>query len=264
MRPAGQVGWCSCCSPNNLPFFSLPTLVCPQSSKHEERKQQQLLEAMTLGGGSVEKPEKKEKSSKTKDKGMRDKNVTEEEKELRKERKLGRKRVCKVLIIPHRNLGFMFLFLCTYITVFHSQLKYSFWKEDVVLNRRMTMPGELGSKWSYSVLKCYPTVFMERLMKIKNKLKDSHLQSKNWTWDLLSMKQEFLHLPVMFVSTVVWWANVPVCRFLWNVGWQSAFLWVITHQVVVISYYSLQNNLESAVFNCFTVEAWSYALANKV
>ena len=67
----------------------------------------------------MEKPEKKEKSSKTKDKGMRDKNVTEEEKELRKERKLGRKRVCKVLI-PHRNLRFIFLFLCTHITVFHS------------------------------------------------------------------------------------------------------------------------------------------------
>jgi len=99
--------------------------VCPQSSKHEERKQQQLLEAMTLGGGSVEKPEKKEKSSKTKDKGMRDKNVTEEEKELRKERKLGRKRVCRVLIMPHRNFRFI-LFLCARITVFHSQLKYGF------------------------------------------------------------------------------------------------------------------------------------------
>jgi hypothetical protein len=74
-------------------LFSLPTLVCPQSSKHEERKQQQLLEAMSFGGGSVEKPEKKERGSKTKDKSMRDKNVTEEEKELRKERKLGRKRV---------------------------------------------------------------------------------------------------------------------------------------------------------------------------
>lgn len=85
--------------------------MCPQSSKHEERKQQQLLEAMTLGGGSVEKPEKKEKSSKTKDKSMRDKNVTEEEKELRKERKLGRKRVCMVLIIPHRNVRFILLFL---------------------------------------------------------------------------------------------------------------------------------------------------------
>jgi hypothetical protein len=74
----------------------------------------------------VEKPEKKEKSSKTKDKGMRDKNVTEEEKELRKERKLGRKRVCRVLITPHRNLRFMFLILCTHFTVFHSQLKYGF------------------------------------------------------------------------------------------------------------------------------------------
>lgn len=91
--------------------------MCPQSSKHEERKQQQLLEAMTLSGGSVEKPEKKEKSSKTKDKGMRDKNVTEEEKELRKERKLGRKRVCKVLIL-HRSFTFMFSFLCAGITVF--------------------------------------------------------------------------------------------------------------------------------------------------
>lgn len=93
--------------------------MCPQSSKHEERKQQQLLEAMNLGGGNMEKPEKKEKSSKTKDKGMRDKNATEEEKELRKERKLGRKRVCKVLI-PHRNLRFMFSFLCAGITVFLS------------------------------------------------------------------------------------------------------------------------------------------------
>lgn len=106
------------------------------------------------------------------------------------------------------------------------------------------MPGELGSKWSYPVLKCYPTVFMEWLMKTKNELKDSHLQSKNWTWDVLSMKQEFLHLPVMFVSTVVWWVNVPVCHFLWDIGWQSALLWVITNQVEVISYYSLQNNPE--------------------
>lgn len=76
--------------------------MCPQSSKHEERKQQQLLEAMSLSGGSMEKPEKKERSSKTKDKSMRDKNVTEEEKELRKERKLGRKRVYKLLIL-HRT-----------------------------------------------------------------------------------------------------------------------------------------------------------------
>lgn len=126
--------------------------------------------------------------------------------------------------------------------MFHSHLKYGFWREDVVLNWRMTMPGELGSKWSYPVLKCYPTIFTEGLMRTKNELKDSHLHSKNWTWDLLSMKQEFLHLPVMFVSTVVWWTNVPVCHFLWNVGWKSALLWVITHQVVVISYYSLQNN----------------------
>jgi hypothetical protein len=141
-------------------------------------------------------------------------------------------------------LRFMFLILCTHFTVFHSQLKYGFWREDVVLDWRMAMPGELGSKCSYPVLKCYPTVFMEGLMKTKNELKDSHLQSKNWTWDLLSMKQEFLHLPVMFVSTVVWWATVPVCHFLWNIAWQSALLWVIMHQVVVISYYSLQNNPE--------------------
>jgi THO complex subunit 2 len=57
---------------------------------------------MSLSGGSMEKPEKKERSSKTKDKSMRDKNVTEEEKELRKERKLGRKRVYKLLIL-HRT-----------------------------------------------------------------------------------------------------------------------------------------------------------------
>ncbi|PSN57271.1 hypothetical protein C0J52_02556 [Blattella germanica] len=61
------------------------------SSKHEERKQQ-MLEAMAMSGGSMEKPEKKERSSKTKDKSMRDKNVTEEEKEMRKERKLRGKR----------------------------------------------------------------------------------------------------------------------------------------------------------------------------
>lgn len=69
--------------------------MCLQSSKHEERKQQQLLEAMSLGGVNVEKPEKKERSSKTKDKGIRDKNVTEEEKELRRERKQGRRKVYK-------------------------------------------------------------------------------------------------------------------------------------------------------------------------
>lgn len=72
--------------------------MCLQSSKHEERKQQQLLEAMSLGGVSVEKPEKKERSSKTKDKGIRDKNVTEEEKELRRERKQGKRKVYKFQI----------------------------------------------------------------------------------------------------------------------------------------------------------------------
>ncbi|XP_066999560.2 THO complex subunit 2 isoform X2 [Anabrus simplex] len=61
-----------------------------KSSKHEERKQQ-LMEAMAAGV-PLEKAEKKDRSSKSKDKGMRDKATTEEEKELRKERKLGRKR----------------------------------------------------------------------------------------------------------------------------------------------------------------------------
>lgn len=56
---------------------------CLQSSKYEERKQQ--LDFL------MEKPDKKDRPSKTKDK--KDK-VTDEEKELRKERKLGRKRVC--------------------------------------------------------------------------------------------------------------------------------------------------------------------------
>jgi hypothetical protein len=53
---------------------------------------------MSLGGISAEKPEKKERSSKTKDKGIRDKNVTEEEKELRRERKQGKRKVCKFKI----------------------------------------------------------------------------------------------------------------------------------------------------------------------
>lgn len=61
--------------------------VCLQSSKHEDRKIQQHQVDQFL----LEKPEKKERSSKTKDK--RDK-TTDEEKEMRKERKLGRKRVC--------------------------------------------------------------------------------------------------------------------------------------------------------------------------
>ncbi|KAJ4435642.1 hypothetical protein ANN_18258 [Periplaneta americana] len=86
-KQSGGMKWSR--SSDNLPLFPSNS-VCPQSSKHEERKQQQLLEAMSLGG-SMEKPEKKERSSKTKDKGMREK-VTDEEKELRKERKLGRKR----------------------------------------------------------------------------------------------------------------------------------------------------------------------------
>lgn len=55
---------------------------CLQSSKYEERKQQ--LDFL------MDKPEKKERPSKTKDKKEK---VTDEEKELRKERKLGRKRV---------------------------------------------------------------------------------------------------------------------------------------------------------------------------
>ncbi|CAG2058400.1 unnamed protein product [Timema podura] len=73
----------------NPPF---PSNFChPQSSKHEERKQQQLLEAISAAA-VMEKPEKKERGSKSKDKSLRDKGVTDEEKELRKERKLGRKR----------------------------------------------------------------------------------------------------------------------------------------------------------------------------
>nr|CAD7398743.1 unnamed protein product [Timema poppensis] len=73
----------------NPPF---PSNFChPQSSKHEERKQQQLLEAISAAA-VMEKPEKKERGSKSKDKSLRDKGITDEEKELRKERKLGRKR----------------------------------------------------------------------------------------------------------------------------------------------------------------------------
>lgn len=55
-----------------------------QSSKHEDRKLHQVEQYI------LEKPEKKERSSKAKDKREK---ATEEEKELRKERKLGRKRV---------------------------------------------------------------------------------------------------------------------------------------------------------------------------
>ncbi|XP_063232661.1 THO complex subunit 2 isoform X1 [Bacillus rossius redtenbacheri] len=56
-----------------------------KSAKVEERKEQP-------AGGPSDKPEKKERSSKGKEKGQRDKGVTDEEKELRRERKLGRKR----------------------------------------------------------------------------------------------------------------------------------------------------------------------------
>lgn len=56
----------------------------PQSSKHEDRKLQQL-------DYSSDKPDKKERSSKLKEKREK---LSDEEKELRKqERKLGRKRV---------------------------------------------------------------------------------------------------------------------------------------------------------------------------
>lgn len=73
-----------------------------QSSKHEDRKVHQVDHYV------VEKPEKKERSSKTKDK--REKG-TDEEKELRKERKLGRKRVldCCILLVV-RNGHFLCYF----------------------------------------------------------------------------------------------------------------------------------------------------------
>ncbi|KAK7790717.1 hypothetical protein R5R35_007956 [Gryllus longicercus] len=61
-----------------------------KNSKHEERKQQ-LLEAAS-SGLSIEKTEKKERGSKSKDKSLRDKGTADEEKELRKERKMNRKR----------------------------------------------------------------------------------------------------------------------------------------------------------------------------
>ncbi|KAF5285042.1 hypothetical protein FQR65_LT02355 [Abscondita terminalis] len=54
-----------------------------KNSKHEERKMQQQMEYF------IEKTEKKERSSKAKDKREK---ITDEEKELRKERKIGRKR----------------------------------------------------------------------------------------------------------------------------------------------------------------------------
>jgi hypothetical protein len=98
------------------------------------------------------------------------------------------------VLIPHRNLRFMFSFLCAGITVFLSWLKYSLWRVAVLLNWRMIMNGELGSKWSCLFLKGYLSIFMEGLLKTKKELKDSHLQSKNWTRDLLSMKQKFLSL----------------------------------------------------------------------
>lgn len=58
---------------------------CLQSTKHEERKSLPLPIDFL-----ADKPEKKERVSKGKDKREK---ITEEEKELRKERKLGRKRV---------------------------------------------------------------------------------------------------------------------------------------------------------------------------
>lgn len=57
--------------------------VCLQSSKHEDRK-------LHIEQYGVEKPEKKERSSTKKDKREK---ISDEEKELRKERKMGRKRV---------------------------------------------------------------------------------------------------------------------------------------------------------------------------
>lgn len=94
----------------------------PQNSKHEDRKQQQqlLLEQMSLGMTSLEKPEKKERGSKAKDKSSREKSTTEEEKELRKERKLGRKRVCTTVLW---YFGYIFcnilMFLNFYIPIIH-------------------------------------------------------------------------------------------------------------------------------------------------
>ena len=75
---------------------------CIQMSKHEEKKM--MLESSGL---SMEKAEKKERSSKCKDKSLRDKGLTEEEKEQRKERKLGRKRVG---IVPIFYFIFFFYF----------------------------------------------------------------------------------------------------------------------------------------------------------
>lgn len=60
-----------------------------QSSKHDERKLQQA--ALDAASSNIEKLEKKERREKSKTKALRN---TDEEKELRKERKLGRKRVC--------------------------------------------------------------------------------------------------------------------------------------------------------------------------
>lgn len=66
-------------------------IVCLQSSKHEERSKVQHQQFDYVG----EKVEKKERTVKVKEK--RDK-LTDEERELRKERKLGRKRVSNQVI----------------------------------------------------------------------------------------------------------------------------------------------------------------------
>lgn len=67
------------------PSFPNATTGCLQSFKHEERKmQQQPVEFI------IEKTDKKERQSKSKDKREK---VTDEEKELRRERKMVRKRV---------------------------------------------------------------------------------------------------------------------------------------------------------------------------
>lgn len=75
---------------------------CLQNSKYEERKQQ--LDFL------MDKPEKKERVSKGKDKKEK---ITDEEKELKKERKLGRKRVC-----PNSTINAFALFdskcVCTF------------------------------------------------------------------------------------------------------------------------------------------------------
>lgn len=85
---ASAVGRGSAAVPPAPPANIHALTVCLQTSKHEERKMHQMEYLM-------EKAEKKERSSKTKEKREK---VTDEEKELRKERRLGKKRVRVILI----------------------------------------------------------------------------------------------------------------------------------------------------------------------